>query len=143
MVIVEGASMKKLAFALAAAFTLAACSASTAHISALGTYKDQDMKTATDTYAPTDDVYAGGHVANLPNKVTMQWQTIAEDVEGQPKDAHIDALDKSYDAASDADVSYHLSPPTKGWPKGKYKIVLTMMDNGTQRDQKSTEFTVK
>ncbi|MBV8490624.1 MAG: hypothetical protein JO199_08855 [Candidatus Eremiobacteraeota bacterium] len=39
-------------------------------------------------------------------------------------------------------MTYNLTPPASGWPDGTYKVVATMMDNGTQRDQKTVTFTV-
>jgi hypothetical protein len=128
--------------ALATLVSVAGCNASTAHIASLNVANDKAATSSTETFAPNDEIFASGHVANLPNKVTMQWQMIAEDVKGEPKNEHIAALDKSYDVNSDADVTYNLTPPPNGWPAGKYKIVLTMMDNGSQRDEKSQEFAV-
>ena len=39
-------------------------------------------------------------------------------------------------------TNYSLTPTDNGWPEGTYKVVLTMMDDGTQRDQKSQEITI-
>jgi hypothetical protein len=121
---------------------VAACSVSTAHISSLKTGKDKAISTEASSFAPTDTIYAQAHAANLPEKVTMQWQVVAEKVTGQPPNTPIAQLNVNNDLPSDGDSTYTLAPPTAGWPTGTYKITVTMMDNGQQRDQKSTEVTV-
>ncbi len=121
---------------------LAACSASTAHISSFGTFSDKDHSTAATTFGAHDTVYASAQAANLPNKVTLQFATMAENVKGMAPNKAIPALDKSFDLASDGSATYDLTPPTAGWPDGTYKITVTMMDGGTARDTKSVEFTV-
>ena len=131
-------------FATAAllAVAVAACSASTAHISSIKTASDKAMTTETDKFGAKDTIYAQAHAANLPNKVTMQWQLIAKNVQGQQPNTAIAQLNMSNDLPSDGDSDYTLSPPTAGWPAGTYTITVTMMDNGTQRDQKSTDITI-
>jgi hypothetical protein len=124
---------------LAVAF--AACSASTAHIGSLKVGKDKDVTTETTTFGPHDSIYAKGDASNV-GKVTMVWHLIAENVKGQAPNTAIPSLDKSFDVDSDSTVNYDLSPNDAGWPAGTYKIVLTMMEDGQQRDQKTAEITV-
>jgi hypothetical protein len=130
------------AAALLFAAGLVACSASTAHIGSLQVAKDKDMTTPTTSFGLHDTVYAKADADNLPGKVTLNWQLIAENVKGQPPNSDIPSLHKSYDLDADGTTDYTLTPPDAGWPPGTYKIVLTMMDDGTQRDQKSAEVTV-
>ena len=139
-----GRPSRMLASAIGILFTLAllGCNASTAHIGSLSVAKDSDMTTPTTTFGAHDTIYAKGDAANVPNKVTLQWQLVAENVKGQPPNTAIQSLDKSYDLDSDGSTTYNLTPPDAGWPTGTYKIVLTMMDDGTQRDQKTAEITV-
>ncbi|MBV8155631.1 MAG: hypothetical protein JO241_03900 [Candidatus Eremiobacteraeota bacterium] len=124
------------------AIALAACNASTAHIGSLQVGKDKDISTPATTFGPHDTIYLKGTGANLPGKVTMQWSVIAENVKGVKPNFEIPNLDKSYDLDSDGTVNYSLTPTDNGWPEGTYKVVLTMMDDGTQRDQKSQEITI-
>ena len=121
---------------------VAACNASTAHISSLKTGKDKAISAEASSFGTKDTVYAQAHAANLPNKVTMQWAVVAEKVTGQQPNTPIAALNLNNDLASDGDSTYTLAPPTAGWPTGTYKITVTMMDNGVQRDQKTTEVTI-
>jgi hypothetical protein len=40
-------------------------------------------------------------------------------------------------------ATFTFTPPTVGWPAGKYKLEITMTDdNGKQVDQKTATFTV-
>lgn len=137
----RNASTLPLLAGLAFAF-LAACSASTAHIGSLQIAKDKDLTQPTTTFGTTDTIYAKGTANNIPSKVTLKWQLIAEKVAGEPANEVIPSLEKSYDLPTDGDTTYNLTPPDKGWPPGTYKIVLTMMDDGQQRDQKTQEITI-
>jgi len=129
-------------FLLAA--TLASCSVSvsTAHIGSLQIGGAPNFTTETTTFGPQDTIYAQATAANLPNSVTLNWQILTEVVAGQPSNAPIPGLDQSLDLATDGTASVSYSPPTTGWPTGTYEIVVTMIDGGTQRDQKSEEFKV-
>src|SRR5665213_867587 len=111
---------------------VAACNASTAHISSLTTGKDKALSAEASSFGTTDTIYAQAHAANLSNKVTMQWSVVAEKVAGQQPNTPIAALNLNNDLASDGDSTYTLAPPTSGWPPGTYKITVTMMDNGVQ-----------
>jgi hypothetical protein len=125
------------------ALALVACSASTAHIGSLKVGKDKDVATETATFGAHDTIYAVASADNLPNAVTMKWQLVAVNVKGQQPNAAIPSLDMSKDLTTqDNSATYTLTPPPAGWPAGDYKIVVTMMDNGTQRDQKSATFSV-
>lgn len=137
--------IKRSAMAIAvalAAILLPACSVSTAHIGSLQVAKDKNMSTPSTSFGVHDPVYAKASADNLPSKVSMHWQLIAEKVDGQKPNTAIPQLDKSYDLDSDGTATYDLTPPDAGWPTGTYKIVVTMVDNGTTRDTKSAEFTV-
>jgi hypothetical protein len=133
---------KRIVAAAVLTLFVAACSASTAHISSLKTGKDKAVSTEASSFGTTDTIYAVAQAANLPNKVTIQWTTVAEKVTGQKPNAAIPGLNVSNDLPADGDSTYTLAPPPAGWPTGTYKITATMMDQGQQRDQKTTEVTV-
>ena len=126
------------------ALVLAACSGSvsTAHIGSLQIGSSKDFTTETTTFGPQDVVYAKATGSNLPNPITLKAQVVAEAVTGEASNAPIPQLDQSFDLASDGTVTLTYTPPAAGWPTGTYKIVVTMMDGATQRDQKSEEFKV-
>jgi hypothetical protein len=40
-------------------------------------------------------------------------------------------------------ATFTFTPPPAGWPKGKYKLEVVMLnENGEQKDQKTAEFSV-
>jgi len=127
---------------LAAMAAVSACSASTAHLSSLTTAKDKAITTPASSFAPTDTIYAQAVASNLPDPVTLQFHVIAEKVTGQAANTPIPSLDEAVNLSSDGNGTLTLTAPTAGWPTGTYKIECDMMDNGQQKDQKTTEFTV-
>jgi len=137
---------KALKLILASAvLLLTACSVSftTSHLSSLIVSKEKDSSTVATTFGSHDTVYAKGEVSNVSGKVTLQWHLIAEKVEGQPDNAVITSLDKSFELPSDGNSSYNLSPPDAGWPVGKYRIELHMLvESGEDKDMKSSAFTI-
>jgi hypothetical protein len=127
---------------LVALVAISACSVSTAHLTDLKLAKDKAMTTATDTFAPTDEVFAQSGIANNPSKATLVWHITAVNVKGQPPNTKISQLDKSFDLDSDGTSSYNITPPTAGWPVGSYQIEVDMMVDGVQKEQKTATFTV-
>jgi hypothetical protein len=123
--------------------TASACSFTTANISSLKLSKDKAGKSETSTFAPSDDIYAIAAVSNVPSKVTLKFRLFTEDVEGQPKNEPVPKFDTSIEIPSDGYGTYSLSPPPAGWPVGKYRIEVAMLiENGEQKDQETTTFTV-
>jgi len=135
----------KLAFALAVGLLMAAvvaCNMSTANLSSLKLSKDKSGSPDTSTFAADDTVYAVGVVSNAPGKVKVKGLLAFEDVEGQ-KQGPIPGLEKTLDLDGSGTATYTFTPPPSGWPKGKYKVEVTMMDDsGKQKDQKSATFSV-
>ena len=117
-------------------------SASTANISDLKLGKDKDVSQATTTFAATDTVYAVATVSNAPGKVQVKGRLAIEDVEGENA-GPIPGLEKTLDLDGSGTATYTFSPPPSGWPKGKYKVEVFMLDDqGQQKDQKSASFSV-
>jgi hypothetical protein len=123
--------------------TASACSFTTAHISSLKLSKDKEGNTEASTFAPGDSIYALAPVSNVPSKVTLKFRLITEKVEGQPENAPVTKFDTSIDMPSDGVGTFSLTPPSAGWPAGKYRIDVSMLiESGEQKDQKSAAFTV-
>jgi hypothetical protein len=115
-------------------------SASTANISDLKLSKDKDGNQAATTFAASDTVYAVATVSNAPGKVKVKGLLAVEDVEGEQK-GPIPGLEKTLDLDGSGTATFTFSPPASGWPKGKYKVDVIMMDEGgQQKDQKSASF---
>ncbi|HEX8557411.1 MAG TPA: hypothetical protein VF668_04890 [Pyrinomonadaceae bacterium] len=117
-------------------------SASTANISALKLGKDKDVSAATSNFAGADTVYAVAAVSNSPGAVKVRGRLVIDQVEGE-QSGPIPGLEKTLDLPGDGTATFTFSPPADGWPKGKYKFEVFMLnDAGEQKDQKSADFTV-
>ena len=125
-------------------FAAVACnfSASTANISDLKLGKDQTASQATTSFAPGDTVYAVATISNAPGAVKVKGRLAIESVEGE-QSGPIPGLEKTLDLAGSGTATYTFSPPTAGFPKGKYKVEVFMLNEaGEQKDEKSASFTV-
>lgn len=112
-------------------------SASTANISGLKIGKDKNVATETSTFAPNDTVYAVATISNSPGKVKVKGRLVPEDAPGEkgPED--------TVDLPSSGTATFTFTPPASGFPPGKYKIEVIMMnEEGEQKDTKSGTFTV-
>lgn len=126
-----------LAFGIACNF-----SASTANISGLKLGKDKEATTETSSFSANDTVYAVATVSNVPDKVSVKGRLVVEDVEGEDK-GPVPGLEKTLDLEGSGTATFTFSAPASGWPKGKYKVEVFMMNAaGEQKDQKSASFSV-
>lgn len=112
-------------------------SASTANISGLKIGKDKSVGTETSTFAPNDIVYAVATISNAPGKVKVKGRLVPEDAPGEkgPED--------TVELPGSGTATFTFTPPASGFPPGKYKIEVIMMnEEGEQKDTKSGTFTV-
>ena len=125
-------------------FAALACnfSASTANISGLKLGKDQAISKETNSFSANDTVYAVATISNAPGAVKVKGRLVIEDVAGQ-QSGPISGLEKTLDLPGSGTATFTFSPPQAGWPKGKYKMeVLMLNEGGEQKDQKAASFTV-
>jgi hypothetical protein len=112
-------------------------SASTANISGLKIGKNKTVTTETSTFASSDTVYAVATISNSPGKVKVKGRLVIEDAPGEkgPED--------TVELPGSGTATFTFTPPASGFPAGKYKIEVIMMnEEGEQKDQKSASFTV-
>jgi hypothetical protein len=124
--------------------TAAACSfnISTANISSFKLGTDKAVTKETTTFNSTDTVYGVAEVSNAPSKVKVVGHFIIEDAEGE-KSGPVPSLDTTVELPGSGKATFTYTPPPSGWPKGKYKLeVLMLNENGEQKDQKTVSFTV-
>ena len=127
---------------LGALLLASACSVSTAHISSVKLGKDEAVKQESATFAPTDTIYAVAEIGNA-GKTKDKGQLAVVEVAGQTA-GPIPGLEKTLDLDSSGSANFTFSPPAAGWPAGKYKFDVTMMDeSGATKGQQSKEFTVQ
>lgn len=124
--------------------TVLACnfSASTANISDLKLGKDESVTAATSSFNADDTIYAVATISNAPGKLKVKGRLIVEDVEGQ-QSGPVPGLEKTVDMDGSGTATFTFSPSAAGWPEGKYKMeVLMLNEDGEQKDQKTISFTV-
>lgn len=125
-------------------FTTMACnfSVSTANISGLKLGKDQAASQETNSFGANDTVYAVATISNSPGAVKVKGRLVIDSVPGEAS-GPIPGLEKTLDLAGSGTATYTFSPPPEGFPKGKYKVEVMMLnEKGEQKDQKTAEFTV-
>ena len=111
-------------------------SASTANISGLKIGKDKNAATETSTFAPNDTVYAVATIGNSISKVKVKGRLVPEDAPDKGNETTIEL-------PSSGTATFTFTPPASGFPPGKYKIEVIMMnEEGEQKDTKSGTFTV-
>jgi hypothetical protein len=132
-------------FALASgllALAALACSATTANISSLKIGKDKEVSQETSTFGANDPIYGVATISNNPGKVKVKGRVAFDDVPGQQA-GPVPGAEKSLDLDGSSTVTFTFTPPSDGWPKGKYKFEVIMSNEaGEQKDQKSASFTV-
>ena len=117
-------------------------SASTANLSGLKLGKDQAVTAETDSFASGDTVYAVATVSNAPGAVKVTGRLVIDSVEGE-ESGPVPGLEKTLDLPGSGTATYTFSPPPTGWPKGKYKVEVIMLnESGEKKDEKSTGFSV-
>ena len=119
-----------------------ACSFTTANLSSLKLSKDKGAAQESGSFASDDTIYGVAEVSNAPGKVKVKGRLIIDDVEGQ-QSGPIPGLETTVDLPGSGTATFTFSPPAAGWPKGKYKLeVLMLNEGGEQKDQKTGNFTV-
>jgi len=119
-----------------------ACNFSTAKLSSIKVGKDKAVNTEASTFEGSDPVYVVATVSNAPGKVKVKGRLLIEDVPGQEA-GPVPGLAKTLELDGSGTATYSFTPPPNGWPKGKYKIEVTLMDDsGAQKDQKTSSITV-
>jgi hypothetical protein len=117
-------------------------SVSTANLSGLKLGKDKTVSQETSTFDANDTVYGVATVSNAPSKVKVKGRLVADDVPGE-QSGPIPGLETTVDLPGSGTATFTFTPPPDGWPKGKYKVeVLMLNEDGQQKDQKTAEFSI-
>jgi len=114
-----------------------ACNASTANLSSLKISTDKSGSPEASTFGPTDTIYAVGTASNVPGKVKVKGRLAPDGAEG------LEPVETTLELPGSGTATYTFTPPPQGWPKGKYKVEVTLMDeDGKERDTKTASFSV-
>jgi hypothetical protein len=117
-------------------------SVSTANISGVKLGKDKSVSQETTTFGTDDTIYGAVEISNAPGKVKVKGRLAVDDVPGQ-KTGPIPGIEDTVDLGGSGTATFTFSPPTAGWPKGKYNVEVFMLnEDGEQKDQKTASFTV-
>lgn len=121
-----------------------ACSFSmtTANISSLKLGTDKTVTKETTTFSAADTIYGVAEISNAPGKVKVKGSFIVDEVEGE-KSGPVPSLETTVDLPGSGTATFTFTPSPSGWPKGKYKLEVVMLnETGEQKDQKTISFTV-
>lgn len=104
--------------------------------------KDKEATQAASTFDARDTVYAVGNIDNPPSNGKVVGRLAIVDVEGQ-KAGPIPGLESTLSLSGGLNkVNFDFTPPTAGWPNGKYQLQMLLLDeSGAQKDQKNADFT--
>ena len=134
----------KFAIAIGVLVFLSGCSFSvtTANISSVKLGKDKTVTQEVSTFAPGDTIYGVATISNNISKMGVKGRLVIENVEGQTP-GPIPGLETVVNLESSGTATFTFSPPTAGWPVGKYKLEVLMIDDtGKQQDQETADFSV-
>jgi hypothetical protein len=114
----------------------------TAHISELRLGKDKGVSQPASSFAANDKIYAVAEISNAPSAVKVKGRMLVDAVEGQ-KSGPIPGIETTVDLSGSGSATFTFTPPAAGWPKGKYKVEVFMLDSGgEQKDQKTADLSV-
>lgn len=119
-----------------------AFSFTTARIAGLRLTSDAAGTTEAHAFGARDTIYSQSGVKHNAGKARLEFHLIAQNVEGQQPDTAVPSLDWSYDFDGNGTATYNLFPPTAGWPRGTYNVVVDLVADGKKHHQKTAAFTV-
>lgn len=117
-------------------------SLTTANISSLKISSDEAGHTESKSFKPGDKVYAVAQVSNNISKVQVKFRVLYDNVEGESAGTMLPGAEKTLDVEGSRAATFWLSLPSEGFHNGRYKIEVTMLSNGEQKDQRTATFEV-
>ena len=119
-----------------------ACGATTANISSLKVSTDEQGKNEAKGFKPGDKVYAVAQIANNSGAVQAKFRILYDDVEGQTAGTLVQGAEKTLDVEGNRPAIFWITLPPSGFQNGRYKVDVSMLYSGDQKDQKSATFDV-
>src|SRR4051794_753083 len=97
-------------------------------LSGLRIGKDKDVTKTANTFRPYDPLYAVVNVNRAPEGARVAAQLVILDVAGL-EPGPVRGFDMTIDLLPGMKTaSFDFMPPLSGWPNGKYKFQITMLD---------------
>lgn len=119
-----------------------ACNFTTANISSLKISTDEEGKNAATTFKPGDKIYAVANIANNGGTVQAKFRVLYDNVAGQTSGNVVQGAEKTLDVEGSRPAVFWITLPTQGFENGRYKVEVTMLKDGQQKDQKTETFEV-
>lgn len=134
--------MRKAASLCVMFLLLTACKAGPPAISEFKIGKTKDVAQPAKDFAAGDTLYGTARIDNPPKDGKVTGRLVIVDVEGQ-QPGPIPGLETTLDlggAMNSADFTF--TPPTNGWPNGKYQMEVVLVDGtGAEKDKKTADLT--
>ncbi|HUK91557.1 MAG TPA: hypothetical protein VLZ81_14235 [Blastocatellia bacterium] len=112
------------------------------NISGLKLGHDKGVSEEADSFEPGDTIYAAARISDVAGAVNVTAHLVVDDVPGQQR-GPIPGLEATVNMAASGTANFNFSAPTKGWPKGKYVVVVVVHSpDGEEIDKKAAELTV-
>ena len=121
---------------------LIACNFTTANIRSFKISKDEAGKSEAATFNPGEKVYAIAQIANNGGKVDAKFRILYDDVEGQSAGELVQGAEKTVEIDGDRPAVFWITLPPQGFANGRYKVEVTMLKSGEEKDKKSATFEV-
>lgn len=115
----------------------------TANISSLKISKDKSASSEDSSFDSNSAIYIVAQVSNTSDKHKVTARVLYDDVKEQKSGDLVPGSETTVEVPGAAAATFTLTPPSSGWPGGKYKVEITMKDDsGKQVDQKTGSFSV-
>ena len=100
------------------------------------------MKKSPDSFHLLAKVYTVAQISNNVGKVQAKFRILYDDVEGQTAGTLVQGAEKTLDVEGDRPAIFWITLPPSGFQNGRYKVDVSMLYSGEQKDQKSATFDV-
>lgn len=129
------------AVVLSAVLALAACKSGPPAIKDVKLGKDKEATTAATSFGAKDTIYAVANIDNPPDNGKVTGRLIIVNIPGQ-QPGPIPGLETTLTLTGGQNkVNFDFTPPSAGWPDGKYQLQVVLADNaGAQKDSKTADF---
>lgn len=121
---------------------LFACNFTTANISSVKIASDEEGKNETRNFRPGDKVNAIAVISNNGGKVQVKFRVLFDEVEGQESGSPVQGAEKTLDIDGSRPAHFWVTLPNSGFHNGRFKVEITMLKDGEQKDQKTATFEV-
>jgi hypothetical protein len=121
---------------------LLACNFTTANLRSFKISKDEAGKSEASTFRPGEKVYAIAEVANNGGKVETKFRVVYDQVDGQKSGELVQGAEKTLEIEGNRPAIFWVTLPPQGFDNGRYKVEVTMLKDGEEKDKKSATFEV-